>query len=155
MEQEELTGRIIGAAYEVFNTLGSGFWESVYERALALCLSDIGLDVKIQHAVPVVFRDHLVGDFRCDLLVNDSVIVELKAIEHIAKAHEVQLVNYLTATRIPIGLLINFSPDGVQVKRKHLTKRSPLHSSTPSDPVNPSDPVILSNSNNPRLESAI
>ncbi len=121
MEHEELTRQVIGAAYEVYNKLGSGFLESVYERALSIELNKLGLAAVHQHRVPVYYEGQCVGDFVADLIVNDTVIVELKATDQLAKAHEVQLVNYLAATRKPIGLLINFGPERVDVKRKVLT----------------------------------
>ncbi len=122
MQDQDLTGKIIGCAYEVYNTLGGGFAESVYEKALGLELRRANLDVQHQVKVPVYYKETLVGDFTADLLVEHLVIVELKAIEQTTPAHEVQLVNYLAATRRDIGLLINFSPArGVQVKRRQRT----------------------------------
>lgn len=139
MEHEELTRSIIGSAYTVFNKLGSGFLESVYERALVIELGKAGLDAVCQKLVPVHYEGHLVGEFRVDLLVNDVVIVELKAVERLDKIHEVQLVNYLAATHRPVGLLLNFSPDGVIVRRK--IKDRPGHGNSGDHPV---DPAILS-----------
>lgn len=118
MEHEELTERIIGAAYAVYNALGSGFLESVYERALAIELNKTGLSVVYQHRVPVYYEGQCVGDFVADVIVEDSVIVELKSVERLAKTHEMQLVNYLVATGKPVGLLINFGPERVDIKRK-------------------------------------
>jgi len=118
MEHEALTQKIIGAAYVVHNKLGSGFLESVYERSLAIELNRLGLASVYQHRVPVYYEDICVGDFIADLIVEDVVIVELKAVEQLVKAHEVQLVNYLAATGKPIGLLINFGPERVEIKRK-------------------------------------
>ncbi|MCH7751156.1 MAG: GxxExxY protein [Planctomycetes bacterium] len=118
MQHAEITEQIIGCAYKVFNTLGSGFLESVYEKSLLLELKETGLSAERQVCLDVFYRGEPVGHFFADLIVADTVIVELKAVEEIAKAHEVQLVNYLTATGKPIGLLINFGPAGVVVRRK-------------------------------------
>lgn len=118
MKFKELSESIIGAAYTVHNTLGAGYLEKVYENALVVELGRIGLVVQAQVAVPVYYCDVLVGDFVADLLVEDCIIVELKAVEQLNTRHEVQLVNYLTATGVEIGLLINFG-NSVSVKRKH------------------------------------
>lgn len=119
MEDEGLTRQIIGCAYEVHNKLGGGFLESVYQRAMAIELSKVGLPGVIEKTVPVYYEGQQVGDFRADIVVDQRVIVELKAVETLARIHEVQLVNYLAATNIPIGLLINFGPERVEVKRKY------------------------------------
>jgi GxxExxY protein len=111
-----LTGRIIGAFYEVYNELGQGFLASVYEKALAVALAMGGLRVGRQVPIPVWFRGHQVGDFRADLLVEDVVILELKADRVLEPVHEAQLLNYLRATAIEVGLLLNFGPQP-QVKR--------------------------------------
>ncbi len=114
---KDLTEVIIGCAYDVYNALGYGFLEKVYENALALKVQSKGLKVKQQEPISVYFEGHLVGEYFADLLVEDSVIVELKAISDIAKIHEAQLVNYLKATKIKVGLLINFG-DKLTIKRK-------------------------------------
>ena len=118
MDYEELTKQIIGCSYQVYNTLGSGFLESVYERSLLIELRAAGLIAIPQVGLEVLYRELPVGQFFADIVVEDTVIVELKALEQLAKAHEVQLVNYLVATGKPIGLLINFGPDGLKVRRK-------------------------------------
>jgi GxxExxY protein len=118
MEHEELTRTIIGCAYRVYNTLGSGFLESVYERSLLIELREVGLVAEPQVGLDVFYREISVGRFFADIIVENTVIIELKAIEEIANAHEVQLVNYLVATGKPVGLLINFSSQGVVVRRK-------------------------------------
>ena len=104
----ELTEQVIGAFYAVYNELGPGFLESVYVNALAIALGT--LDLKAQMEVPLVvkFREHVVGQFRADLVVEDRLVIEVKAVSSLLKAHEVQLVNYLRATRINVGLLLNF-----------------------------------------------
>lgn len=112
-----LTEVIIGCAYDVFNALGHGFLEKVYENALALKIRSKKLKVKQQEPINVLFEGQLVGEYFADLLVEDSVIVELKAVSEIARIHETQLVNYLKATKIKVGLLINFG-DKLTIKRK-------------------------------------
>ncbi len=117
MDINKLTERIIGCAYRVHNELGPGFLEKVYENALRIELEEAGLGVGQQCPVPVRYRGQVVGDFYADLVVEGRVIIELKAVRELAKQHEVQLVNYLTATGIDDGLLINFGAS-VEVKRK-------------------------------------
>ena len=119
MEDEDLTGRIIACAYTVHNSLGAGFLESVYQKALAIELAKQGLSGVMEKKVPVYYEGVLVGDFRADMVVEERVIVEIKAIEKLAAPHEVQLVNYLVATNTPLGLLINFGTQSVEIKRKY------------------------------------
>ena len=119
MEHEDVTRQIIGSAYKVYNVLGYGFLESVYQKAMALEMSNDGLSTEQEKPLKVFYENEVVGDFFADIVVEDKVIVELKSLEKLAKAHEVQLVNYLTATGIDVGLLINFGPKQVEVKRKY------------------------------------
>ena len=125
MQHADLTEKIIGCAYDVYNTLGAGFLESVYEQSLLIELRSQGLEAQCQVSLNVYYRGEPVGCFTPDLVVNDAVIVELKAVEALAKIHEAQLVNYLTATGKQVGLLINFGPEGVAVKRKVRTLHPP------------------------------
>lgn len=118
MDHRELTEKIIGCAYLVYNKMGSGFLESVYQKCLLVELKRAGLKAESQKAITVLYDAEVVGEFMADILVNDLIIVELKAVRQIATAHEVQLVNYLVATGKPIGLLINFGETKVEVKRK-------------------------------------
>ena len=120
MNIDSLAERIIGCAYRVHNELGPGFLEKVYENALKIDLEDKGLVVEQQCPISVRYRGRVVGDFHADLMVEKRMIVELKAVRNLAQEHEVQLVNYLTATGIEDGLLINFG-SSVQVKRKFRT----------------------------------
>ena len=117
MKEDDLTQRIIGCAYKVHNALGPGFLEKVYENALRIELEKIGLTVKQQEPINVSYDGQVVGEYYADLWVDESVVIELKAAQSLVKHHEVQLVNYLTATGIDCGLLLNFGPS-VQVKRK-------------------------------------
>ncbi len=118
MEHSELTEKIIGCAYKVYNNLGFGFLESVYERSLLIELQKEGLKAKAQEPIKVYYDDVIVGDFVADIIVNNTVLLELKSVTKLNKAHEVQLVNYLSATHMDIGLLINFGEEKVEVKRK-------------------------------------
>lgn len=106
----ETTDRILKGFYEVYNELGDGFLESVYENALFLVLKDSGLKVERQKDIPVLFKGTNVGDFKADIVVDGKVIIELKAIQRLDKIHEAQVINYLKATGIEIGLLLNFGP---------------------------------------------
>ena len=117
MNYDDLTGMIIKAAYNVYNVLGKGFLEKVYQNAMFIELTDMGLSVDMEMPLEVFYKGHKVGSFYADLIVEDEIIVELKAVENLAKVHEVQLVNYLNATKNDTGLLINFG-DKVEVKRK-------------------------------------
>ena len=118
MEHEELTRQVIGCAYRVYNTMGHGFLESVYESCMLIELRALGLDVRNQYPIKVRYQGHEVGAFEADLLVNGVVIVELKAVRTVLLVHEVQLVNYLKGTGIDVGLLINFGEQRVEVRRK-------------------------------------
>jgi GxxExxY protein len=117
MTDDDLTQTIIGCAYTVHNSLGSGFLERVYENALRIELQKQGLTVKQQAPILVTYGGEIVGEYYADLWINESVVVELKAVQTLVREHEVQLVNYLTATHIDVGLLLNFGTS-VQVKRK-------------------------------------
>ena len=118
MEHEELTEKIIGCAYRVYNAMGFGFLESVYEKCLMIELRKAGLGARSQVPVEVHYEGEVVGEFTADVLVEDTVIVELKSVRQIALAHEIQLVNYLVATGKPVGLVLNFGESKVDVKRK-------------------------------------
>lgn len=113
----ELTGQIINAYYDVYNELGYGFLERVYENALVIELRQRGLAVHQQAPIPVWYHDNKVGEYYADLLVNSLVIVELKAAETLAPEHDAQLLHYLKATNIDVGLLMNFGPKP-QFRRK-------------------------------------
>ena len=104
----EITSRIIKSFYQVYNTLGYGFLEKVYENALILELREKGLKVEQQKQINVYYHENLVGEYFADLIVEDCVIIELKARESIVEANITQLVNYLKATEIEVGLLLNF-----------------------------------------------
>lgn len=116
-QHEELTGIIIGACFEVANELGCGFLESVYKQALAVVLRQKGLQVLTEAPVTVYFRGHCVGSFYADLLVEDKVIVELKVAKELIPEHRAQLINYLNASDLSAGLLVNFGPPKLDYKR--------------------------------------
>lgn len=118
MLHEELTEKVIGCAYTVFNRMGFGYEESVYEKCMLIELRKAGLQAVAQVGIAVRYEGEVVGEFRVDLLVNDVLLVELKSVRTIAPAHEAQLVNYLVATGRDVGLLLNFSETKVEVKRK-------------------------------------
>jgi len=105
-----LTQKIIGVFYEVYNELGTGFLESVYQKSLALALESAGLRVHSRIDIPVWCRKHQVGHFEGDMLVENCVLLELKATRALDSTHQAQLLNYLRATEIEVGLLLNFGP---------------------------------------------
>jgi GxxExxY protein len=119
-KHKDITDKIIRAFYNVYNTLGYGFLEKVYENSMLLELTEMGLSVQKQYPIDVYYKEKLVGSYFADLLVEEKVIVELKAAEAICEEHEYQLINYLKATEIEIGLLLNFGKEP-QFKRKIFT----------------------------------
>lgn len=118
MEIEELIKTIIQCAYNVRIHLSAGFLESVYQKALMIELQEKGIHAEVEKPVDVYYKDKIVGDFRADIIVEDLIILELKAVQQLMPIHETQLVNYLTATHIDHGLLINFGSERIQIKRK-------------------------------------
>jgi len=126
MEQKEITEKIIGCAYKVYNRMGFGYLESVYEKCLMIELQKMDLKLENQKPITVYYDEEIVGDFIADILVNNEIIVELKSVRTLNKKHEAQLVNYLVSTGKNIGLLINFAEQEVQVKRKiRILKKDP------------------------------
>src|ERR1043166_6733428 len=103
-----ITDKLLKVFYDVYNELGHGFLESVYHRSLVLALESVGLNVRSRVAIPVWFRGHRVGHFEADVLVEDCVLLELKAARSLDSSHRAQLLNYLRATDIEVGLLLNF-----------------------------------------------
>jgi GxxExxY protein len=139
-----VTDKIIGLAMKIHRTLGPGFLESVYRNALVHELRRAGLCADIDQRITVRYENVIVGEFVADLIVNEEVLCELKAISSLSKADEVQLVNYLVATSRDFGLLINFGTSSLQFKRKY---RQPVADVADVDlraiqnPVNPVNPV--------------
>ena len=121
MQDEDLTGTVIGCAMKVHRTLGPGYLEAVYERALAHELRKAGLGVACQVPLQVTYDGIVVGEYVADLLVERRLLVENKAVQALTRAHEVQLVSYLTTTGLDLGLLLNFGAPSLQYKRKHRT----------------------------------
>lgn len=122
MLHRELTNKIIGAFYKVYNTLGYGFLEKVYENSLKIELRSLGLKVEQQKNIKVNYEGYEVGDYFADLIVNDDVIIELKAAESICEEHEAQLLNYLRATDKEVGLLFNFGKEAKFVRKVYSNK---------------------------------
>lgn len=117
MQFEELTEEILGASFEVINELGHGFLESVYEKALLLSLKEKGLLAGAQVPLKVDFKGHIVGEFFADIVVENKVLLELKAVRALAPEHIAQVLNYLKATGLQVGLLINFGSSKLEYRR--------------------------------------
>lgn len=115
-KHSEITDQVINAFYKVYNTLGYGFLEKVYENALGIELREQGLHVVQQQPITVYYHDHLVGEYYADLVVEGKILVEVKASKSLGEDHQAQLLNYLKATVFEVGLLINFGPKP-EVKR--------------------------------------
>jgi GxxExxY protein len=118
MDINHLTRTIIGCSFKVHNALGAGFLEAVYQNALRIELVSLGIEVRQKKKLLVWYEDHIVGKYEPDLWIPNRLIIEIKAVENLLKIHELQLVNYLAATKIDNGLLINFG-SSVEVKRKY------------------------------------
>ena len=138
MKHEDITERIIAAFYQVYNTLGYGFLEKVYQNALVHETRKRGLRVTPQAKIDVFYDGVQVGDYFADLLVEDCVIVELKAVEQLAAEHEAQLVNYLKGSSIDVGLLLNFGPTPMLRRKVYETARRRGLIVTVFDPIPPS-----------------
>ncbi|HEV3316205.1 MAG TPA: GxxExxY protein [Candidatus Angelobacter sp.] len=117
LKYPELTEKIIGVYYDVYNEIGHGFLELVYSNCMQIALRDAGLEVQREVMIPVWFRNHDVGKFRADLLVQKLILIELKAVQTLDRAHEAQLMNCLRATELEVGLLLNFGCSKPQFKR--------------------------------------
>ena len=111
MLHESITDQILKGFYKVYNTLGYGFLEKVYENALLIELHSMGMAVSQQHPIAVYYGDEIVGEYFADLLVNEKIVVELKCAEKLRPEHTAQLTNYLKATKNEVGLLLNFGHD--------------------------------------------
>ena len=124
MKIDELTQKIIGCAFSVYNKMGFGYLESVYEKCIAIEFEKENINAEFQKPIKVYYEDINVGDFIADIFVENAIIVELKSVTRLNKIHEAQLVNYLVSTNIDNGLLINFGEQKVEVKRKFKTYRN-------------------------------
>ncbi len=116
-ETQDITSIIIGAAFAVSNTLGHGFLEAIYKNALAEELLAHGLSVSKEKSFPVFYRGKQMGFYVADLIIDDRVIVELKAVDQLVEAHRAQLINYLKASDLKVGLLFNFGRPKIEVRR--------------------------------------
>ena len=125
---DEITGDVIGAGMEVHSILGPGFLESVYHKAMAHEMDLRGLSFNDKKMLAVAYKDIVVGDFESDFFVEDLVVVELKAVENLITKFHVQTVNYLAATGVDIGLLINFGNPSLEYYRKYRTGKNPVES---------------------------
>jgi GxxExxY protein len=114
---KEITEKIIKAYYKVYNTLGYGFLEKVYENAMAIELRNMGFEVKCQYPINVFYETEIIGEYYADIVINDIIVIELKASSSLLEEHECQLINYLKATEIELGLLMNFGKEA-EYKRK-------------------------------------
>ena len=123
-QPDPLTQKVIGEAMHVHRVLGPGFLESIYHNALLIRLKKSDLQVESHKPLPVYFEGEVIGEFQTDLIVEYRLILELKAVSALNSAHEVQLVNYLTATQIETGLLLNFGAKSLELKRKSRTLNS-------------------------------
>lgn len=126
MQAETLIAKIIQCAYDVRSQLSAGYLEVVYRNALLIELRECGLTAEAEAPLNVLYKGNVVGEYRADIMVDNRVIVELKAVQKLSPIHEAQLVNYLTTTGIDNGLLINFGSDKLEVKRKYRVYR-PTH----------------------------
>jgi GxxExxY protein len=124
----DLAGKVIGLAMKVHSTLGAGFLETVYHRAFAHELEKAEIRFESEKPLNVIYDGVLVGEFAADFLVENELIVELKAVHNLAPAHEVQTVNYLVATGKDIGLLINFGAERLEFKKKFRLPKQKIHS---------------------------
>ena len=124
---EETTHKILEVCFEVSNELGSGFLESIYQNALLIAFQDKGIKIIPQYPLRVLFRNQEVGNFYADFLVEDKMILEIKAVTALAPEHQAQVINYLKATRIEVGLLVNFGKPKMEYKRleRNLRSQSP------------------------------
>jgi GxxExxY protein len=138
-KDHELTDKVIGFAMKVHRTLGPGFLESVYLSALVHELRRAGLSAEVGQRITVRYENIIAGEFIADLIVNEVLLCELKAISSLSKADEVQMVNYLTATNRDFGLLLNFGAPSLQFKRKYhrIGSTSDVDLQNPINPVNP------------------
>lgn len=121
---ERLMAQIVSSSYDVINSLGTGFLESVYQRALIMELRSKGISCEMEKPIEVFYKGEIVGAYRADIVVEDKIIIETKVCDEIALAHEFQVVNYLKASKIDYGIIINFGTLPLGIKRKFRTKKA-------------------------------
>ena len=119
LPHSDISESIIGCCFEVMKELGSGFLENVYKNALYLAMKQKGLDVTTEQSFEVVFRKHKIGKYVADLIVENLIVVELKCCKILLPEHQAQLINYLKASELPVGLLVNFGNPRLEYKRLH------------------------------------
>jgi GxxExxY protein len=145
-KHKDITDKVIRVFYEVYNELGHGFLESVYERSLEIALTSLELKVCRQIQIPVWFRGKPVGDFTADMLIEECVLLELKAARALDSAHQAQLLNYLRATEIEVGLLLNF---GLKPEFKRLIFDNPRKAIRGNPRISITDLLIATDKNTP------
>jgi GxxExxY protein len=123
---KEYTDLVLKAYYQVYNTLGYGFLEKVYLNALLIEFEKLGLEAKPQHAISVLYADKIVGEYYADIMIQNCILVEIEAAKTLTLEHEAQLLNYLKATNVEVGLLLNFGPQA-EFKRKAFSNSRKLH----------------------------
>ena len=121
MDLEKKIKKVIQCVYNVRLQLSAGFLETVYQKALLIELKKNNILAEAEIPIEVYYDDSVVGEYRADIIVEKRIIIEIKAIQHLMSAHEAQLVNYLTATKIDCGLLINFGGERLEIRRKYRT----------------------------------
>ena len=119
MMYEELSGKILNTYFNVLKILGTGYLESVYENAMCIELDELGIPYVRQKHLNVIYKERLIGEFVADIVVDDKIILELKSVSKLVPAHSAQLINYLTITKLKVGLLLNFG-EGRDFKRVYL-----------------------------------
>ena len=140
-----LTGSILNCCFDIINELGCGFLEAVYKNALLLALQQKGLSVQVEKVFEVYFRQQKVGRYIADLVVENTIVVELKCCKCLLPEHQAQTINYLTASKLPVGLLVNFGHKDLEYKRVY----RPLDPAAVGDLAREADPVFSSSSNVP------
>jgi GxxExxY protein len=128
LRSDDLTGRIIGACFDVANELGQGFVESVYNNALIVALNQRGIKAQRQVPLKVYYQGVIVGEFIADVLAAEQIIVELKCVSCLLPEHQAQLINYLNATGLELGLLVSFGPVRIEHKRCHRSRARRIES---------------------------
>jgi GxxExxY protein len=130
-----LTREILSCCFEVMKELGSGFLERVYKNALFLAMKDKGLNIEVEKPYEVIFRNKVIGRYSADLVVEKTVIVELKCCDCLLREHQAQLFNYLTVSQIPVGLLVNFQRRKLEYKRLHRREEFVLDEEEIEEPI--------------------
>jgi len=120
----DLAGQVIGLAMKIHRTLGPGFLEEVYRRALVVELDREGIAYEVEHPLSVYYENMVVGNYRADFFIEGSLMIQIKAVQTLVMAHEIQLVNYLTAVRQDSGLLLNFGSEELEFKRKYRRRQT-------------------------------